>query len=84
MEKLLLSEFKDKNGLKFYNTEQFMMYHKAKLFNDIEIMEKIINEKNPRILKEYGRQVSNYVEEVWVSSREEVVILGNLLKTIKF
>lgn len=74
------SEFKDKNGLKFYNAEQFMMYHKAKLFNDVDIMEKIINEKNPRILKEYGRQVSNYIEEVWVHAREEVVILGNYYK----
>lgn len=74
------TEFKDKNGLKFYNAEQFMMYHKAKLFNDIEAMRKIINEKNPRILKEYGRQVSNYVEDVWVQAREEVVILGNYYK----
>lgn len=74
------SEFVDCNGLKFFNAEQFMMYHKAKLFNDTEIMEKIINEKNPRTLKEYGRQVKNYVDEIWVAAREEVVILGNYYK----
>lgn len=74
------SEFRDCNGLKFFNAEQFMMYHKAKLFNDSEIMEKIIKETNPRAIKEYGRQVKNYIDDIWVDAREEVVILGNYYK----
>lgn len=74
------SEFVDGNGLKFFNAEQFMMYHKAKLFDDTEMMEKIINETNPKVIKEYGRKVKNYIEEIWVAAREEVVILGNYYK----
>lgn len=45
----------------YYKTaEHWMMAEKARLFGDIEILEKILIAKSPAEAKQLGRQVRNY------------------------
>jgi hypothetical protein len=68
------------NGIKFQNAEQYMMYHKAILFNDKNIANLILRLKSPRKIKELGRQISNFNEEIWNENKEQIVSKGNYLK----
>lgn len=51
--------------LTFNCVEQYMMYSKAMLFNDIEIAEKILDTKSPKEQKALGRRVKNFDVEKW-------------------
>lgn len=73
------SEF-TKDSQKFANTEQYMMYRKAKLMGDNEMAEKILGEGDPKRVKALGRKVRNWNEELWVAHREEVMYDGCLAK----
>jgi len=53
------------DGIIFNCGEQFMMYKKAMLFNDIETSEKILDEKYPRNQKKLGRLVKNFNTKIW-------------------
>lgn len=66
--------------LEFSSAEQFMMYHKALIFLDREIADSIMKTSNPRKIKELGRQVKNYDDNVWHYHRSDVVYAANLLK----
>lgn len=74
------STFKDCTGKTFFSAEQFMMYHKAKIFKDSEMMDKISKSFNNNMIKDYGRQVKNYDNKIWVEYREDVVTLGTYYK----
>ena len=82
----ILSEQKEylKNSLpkelKFNCAEQFMMYHKAIIFLDREIATEISKTSNPRKMKELGRQIRNYDNDVWKYHRSNVVYAANALK----
>ncbi|KAG9013113.1 hypothetical protein FRB90_006252 [Tulasnella sp. 427] len=65
---------------KFVSCEHFMMYHKAILFNDLEIADKIMEATRPIDVKDLGRQVSNFDEDVWVTHRYDIVLAGNKAK----
>lgn len=67
-------------GIKYCCAEQYMMYHKAVLFNDFEIAEKIIKSINPKEIQELGRLVKNFNEKVWKENRNKIIIKGNILK----
>lgn len=67
-------------GLEFLSAEQYMMYKKAKLFNDSETANKIMNTSNPRKQKELGRSVKGFDEEKWNRKALEIVYEGNLEK----
>jgi len=64
----------------FSSAEQFMMYHKAVIFLDREIAQGIINTSDPRKIKELGRQVKNYDDDIWRYHRSNVVYEGNKAK----
>lgn len=70
----------DKDTLVFTSAEQFMMYHKAILFLDNEIASALLRETNARKIKELGRQVRDFDEEVWSFFRSRVVYEGNKAK----
>jgi len=72
--------FRDREGNNFFTAEHFMMYHKAKCFDDKEMMEKILKERSPKAVKAFGRQVKNFNKEKWEKIAMPVVILGNYLK----
>lgn len=65
----------------FYNSEQYFMFVKAKTFGDEEIALKILLEgKNPKKAKTYGRMVKNYDDEKWNETRYKVMVDANMAK----
>lgn len=52
----------------------------ARLFNDSENLEKIINAKSPAHAKQFGREVRGFIEEKWRENRFEIVKIGNIAK----
>jgi hypothetical protein len=73
------------DGVEYSYGEQAMMFYKAALFNDAVTGQKILDAKYPWDIKdkdgkviEYGhkslgRQVQNYVDDVWVEHRLEIM-----------
>jgi len=74
------SPFQDSDGNKFLNAEQYMMVSKALLFDDIELAKRMMKVSDPKKLKDLGREVSNFTEEIWEANREEIVYMGNYYK----
>lgn len=70
----------DSKKYRFKNCEQYMMFNKAIVFNDRESASKILGETNPKLIKQYGRQVKNYNETKWSQIKELIVYKGNLAK----
>lgn len=68
------------NGVQFSSMEQFMMYNKAICFSDIETAQKILNSRDVAQIKELGRQVSGYNDNVWNGLRQIIVYEGLLQK----
>uniref|UniRef100_A0A6C0LVN7 NADAR domain-containing protein n=1 Tax=viral metagenome TaxID=1070528 RepID=A0A6C0LVN7_9ZZZZ len=67
-------------GITYKNTEQYMMAHKALLFNDIDTYTKIITTSDPFTIKKLGRQVKNFDEKEWNKYKFDIVMEGNKLK----
>lgn len=57
-----------------------MMYHKAILFLNNDVAENILKVTNSRKIKELGRQVRNFDEDVWSFFRSKIVHEGNKAK----
>lgn len=68
------------SGLTFTSTEQYMMYQKAKLFDDMDIAEKILRTNNVREQKKLGRQVRNFKKQDWNQNAIQIVFTGNKAK----
>ena len=69
------------DGHIFANSEQIFMYMKAKFFKDEPIAARIVTLGNdPRVAKNYGKQVRNYNEEEWSKVREEKMYIAIKLK----
>lgn len=66
--------------IQFSCNEQFIMYSKAKLFNDKVAAESILKETNPLQMKRYGRTVENFDEKVWQEHNERILKNGLYLK----
>jgi len=64
----------------FTCAEQYMMYHKALIFNDTESAAKILKTKYPRQMKSFGRKIHGFDELVWNKHKVAVVERANLLK----
>lgn len=74
-----LSAFKvDK--VTYKTAEHWMMAKKAELFQDDEILEKILDADTPAEAKKLGREVKNYDDKVWLANRYEIVKQGNYHK----
>ncbi|KAL4236385.1 hypothetical protein ACF0H5_004770 [Mactra antiquata] len=68
------------DGVKFSCAEQYMMYEKAKLFGDHEIAQLILKNNSPREIKKLGREVRDFVDEIWKYECLEIVKKGNIAK----
>lgn len=68
------------DGVNFACGEQWMMAAKARLFDDIEIYNKILRTSTPTQIKKLGRQVKNFDDDVWKSQRYGLVKTGLLEK----
>ena len=64
----------------YSSVEQFMMFHKAIIFLDIESAKKIMDIDNVRVIKEIGKGVLNFDETIWKYYRSKVVFEGNKAK----
>jgi hypothetical protein len=68
------------DGVLYKTAEHWMMAKKAELFNDNEVLEKIIKAKTPAEAKKLGREVKNYNDTIWLANRYEIVKEGNFHK----
>ncbi|EGP83516.1 unnamed protein product [Zymoseptoria tritici ST99CH_1A5] len=70
------------DGKQFVTAEQCMMYLKAELFDDSEMMEKIIRtpEKGPAEHKQMGRLVKNFNNGTWDARSLDIVAKVNYNK----
>lgn len=66
------SEFKE-DVFSFISAEQYMMWKKAFLFSDYKTAHKILDETEPKKIKQLGRMVVGFIESIWAkySSRRE-------------
>jgi len=71
------------DGVTYRSAEHWMMAGKAKLFNDQEILEKIIQAKTPAEAKKLGRKVRNFDSKLWNEHKYNIVKEGNIHKFSK-
>ena len=67
-------------NIKYTCCEQYMMYHKALLFNDVITANEIIMSSDPAEQKDLGRKVKNFSQTLWDEYKNEIVERGNYLK----
>jgi len=67
-------------GLSFPTAEHWMMYEKARLFQDESIMLSMLDDENPAVAKKLGRQIRGFDEETWNREKGRIVFEGNLHK----
>lgn len=70
----------EENGIFYKTAEHYMMANKAKLFDDDEILNKVLNSETPNEAKNLGRKVKNFNSEVWDQHKYEIVKQANILK----
>jgi ribA/ribD-fused uncharacterized protein len=68
------------NNLTYKTAEHWMMAHKALLFDDKSVFDKIINCDKPGEAKELGQQVLGYDDQIWNEKKFDIVKLGNTHK----
>ena len=68
------------DGVKYNCCEQYMMAQKAKLFNDNEMLNAIMQTSDPREIKVYGRQVKNFDAKKWEENCRDIVFAANYAK----
>ena len=66
--------------IEYFCAEQFMMAYKADLFNDLIALEKILNSHHPKDIKELGRSIMNFDENIWNNNKYSIVLTGNYHK----
>ena len=64
------------NSVEFSSMEQYMMYSKALLFNDVEIAKLIMHTHDVARIKELGRAVRGFNNDVWTINRVRIVKEG--------
>jgi ribA/ribD-fused uncharacterized protein len=74
------SKFKDERGNEFSCCEQWMMYSKAELFGDTEVMKKVLETNDPGEMKKLGRQIKGFDQEIWDNKASIIVTMGNIMK----
>lgn len=65
---------------RYANCEQYMMHNKAMIMGDFESHVRILAEKNPRAVKDMGRKIKGFDQEMWDRMCTFVVIEGNYCK----
>lgn len=68
------------NNQHYDDAEQYMMAEKARLFDDDEALDKILNANHPAVSKQFGGQVQGFDEVTWREHRVDIVIAGNVAK----
>ena len=64
----------------YKTAEHWMMWHKATMFNDVQMERAILEAETPREAKKLGRQVQGFIQKDWDMECFGVVVAGNRLK----
>lgn len=67
----------------FTSCEQWMMAHKALLFEcpaNMQLLQEIFASKSPKDIKTMGRRVENFDADTWNTYAYQIVVNGNYLK----
>lgn len=67
----------------YKNCEQYMMHNKAMIMGDFESHVKILAESNPKAVKELGRNIRNFNQQLWDKLKILVVAQGNYQKFLQ-
>lgn len=68
------------DGIKYPTAEHYMMAEKARLFDDQDMLQKILECRTPKEAKAYGRKVQNFDTEKWQEHCSAIVVQANLAK----
>ena len=68
------------DNIQFNTAEQYMMYHKAMLFDDVDSAKKILATRDPKTQKALGRTVQNFNMSIWNDNCVQIVFRGNHAK----
>lgn len=68
------------DGRTYATAEHWMMWHKATLFGDAGIGERILATGHPHRAKTLGRQVRGFDEATWAAHRYDIVVAGSVAK----
>lgn len=68
---------------KFICSEQFMMAMKARIFNDHDNYQLIMQSSDPNEMKSIGRKVANYNQAIWDEMKYDIVFRANYEKFIQ-
>lgn len=75
-----MRDMTDSDRITYNCCEQYMMYKKAMLFDDVITANKILSEDKPRNQQSLGRDVSNFDQKIWDAHKFDIVKQANLLK----
>ncbi len=64
----------------FENAEQYMMYGKGELFEDLDSCKKILEVSDPKTIKALGQKVTNFKQDEWDRAKYSIVLNGNYHK----
>ena len=79
-----IREMVDPDGIRYNCCEQYMMFKKAKLFQDEAAATAILHEPEPARQKKLGREVQGYTPAVWDQHKFGIVWYGNYLKFCQY
>lgn len=68
------------DDITYKTAEHYMMAEKARLFDNPEIRQQIIDCKSPAAAKKLGRQVANFDQAIWETNRFAIVKQANYHK----
>jgi len=68
--------FKDTNNNKFNCSEQYFMFYKCLTFdsNNKILLTNILNENDPKKIKQFGRLVPNFNQEIWNTKKYNIMV----------
>lgn len=68
------------DGQRYTHAEQYMMAEKARLFDDHEMLERILRSSDPATQKRLGGEVRGFSNDLWHRHRMDIVRAGNMAK----
>ncbi|WP_117213731.1 NADAR family protein [Allorhizocola rhizosphaerae] len=68
------------DGVTFASAEHYMMWHKAMLFGDNAMAERILAAATPGEAKSLGRRVRDFDHAAWEEHRYGIVVSGSIAK----
>ena len=68
------------DGVTYHFAEQYMMAKKAEVFGDEAIKARVMEATHPKKMKQLGKKVKGFTNEVWDLHKRRVVTEGNIAK----